>query len=191
VWDARDFASIGIETAFVQDNHVRNWLKGLCAGFIIRCRRWRKASCCVSARVRFSTSPSTSGRGSPTFGHHVAAVLTADNWHQLWVLPGFAHGYCTLEDDTQLQYKATDFRSPVYDRGIAWNDPALMIAWRVTIALRSFLTAIALCRLWPSNRIFSSMLLTSEALELLRARDPDRGRVFTELVRAVLEEEGE
>ena len=70
-------------------------------------------------------------RGSPTFGRHADAVLSADNWQQLWVPPGFAHGYCTLEDDTEVQYKVTGFYSPDHDRGIAWNDPALRINWPV------------------------------------------------------------
>jgi dTDP-4-dehydrorhamnose 3,5-epimerase len=56
-------------------------------------------------------------RSSPSFGRHAAAVLTADNWYQLWIPPGYAHGYCTLEDDTEVQYKTTDFYSPAHDRG--------------------------------------------------------------------------
>ena len=64
--------------------------------------------------------------------HRVKVVLSVDNWCQIWVPPGFAHGYCTLEDDTEVQYKVTDFYSSPHERGIAWNDPQLAIPWPVT-----------------------------------------------------------
>jgi dTDP-4-dehydrorhamnose 3,5-epimerase len=73
-------------------------------------------------------------RGSPTLARHAGAMLSADNWHQLWVQVGFAHGYCTLDDDTEVQYKVTDFCGPSHERGIAWNDPELMIAWPFSVS---------------------------------------------------------
>lgn len=131
VWNARHFAAAGIDLVFVQDNHARSSLKGTLRG------------------LHYQTSPAAQGklvrvsrgaifdvvvdirRGSPTFGRHVTDIVSADNWRQIWVPPGFAHGYCTLEDDTEVLYKVTDYYSPEHDRGLRWNDPALMIEWPV------------------------------------------------------------
>jgi dTDP-4-dehydrorhamnose 3,5-epimerase len=128
-WNARAFAAAGIDAAFVQDNHACNrrhgTLRGLhyqippCAqGKLLRVTRGAVLDVAVDVR-----------RGSPTFGRHVAVTLSAANWQQLWVPPGFAHGYCTLEDDTEAQYKTTHYYSPAHERGILWEDPALAIGW--------------------------------------------------------------
>ncbi len=104
---------------------------------------------------RFSTSPSYPAR-SPTFGRHADAVLSAENWQQLWVPAGFAHGYCTLEDDTEVQYKVTDYYSPPHERGIDWNDPALMIPWPVPAITATVSERDRNGRASPGNRICSS-----------------------------------
>jgi dTDP-4-dehydrorhamnose 3,5-epimerase len=69
--------------------------------------------------------------GSPTFGRHVSAVLSAENWSQLWVPPGFLHGYCTLEPDSEVIYKVTGPYDRAAERGVLWSDPALGIEWPV------------------------------------------------------------
>lgn len=72
--------------------------------------------------------------GSPTFGRFVAAELSRDNGRQLWVPPGFAHGFCTLKPETIVCYKVTAYYSQKDERGLLWNDPALGIAWPVSSA---------------------------------------------------------
>ena len=115
----------------VQDNHVysraRGTLRGLhfqtdphAQGKLVRCGSGRILDVAVDIRV-----------GSPTYGRHVAVELSRDNWKQLWVPPGFAHGYVTLTDDCEVSYKVTDFYAPQCDRGILWNDPQLGIDWGI------------------------------------------------------------
>lgn len=128
------FAAQETGVQFVQDNHVRSTQKGVLRGLhyqtpphpqgkLVRCVRGSILDVAVDIR-----------RGSPSFGRHVAVELSADNWQQLWVPAGFAHGYVTLEDDCEVIYKVTDYYAPQCDRGIAWNDPALAIDWRFPAA---------------------------------------------------------
>jgi dTDP-4-dehydrorhamnose 3,5-epimerase len=128
-WNARGFEEAGISGAFVQDNHALSRAKGTVRGLhyqtppmaqdkLIRCVKGAILDVAVDIR-----------RSSPTYGQHVTAVLSEENWAQLWVPKGFAHGYVTLEPDTEVIYKVTEFYSPAHDRGILWDDPALAIAW--------------------------------------------------------------
>jgi dTDP-4-dehydrorhamnose 3,5-epimerase len=68
-------------------------------------------------------------RNSPTFGHWVSAELSAENGCQLFVPVGFAHGFLTLEPDTEVEYKVSDLYAPDNDGGLTWNDPDLNVAW--------------------------------------------------------------
>ena len=125
-------ASAGVRSEFVQDNHVysaeRGVLRGLhfqipprAQGKLVRCTRGAILDVAVDIR-----------KGSPTFGHHVAVELSAENWKQLWVPPGFAHGYLTLEAHCEVIYKVTEYWAPDCERGIVWSDPSLAIDWGIS-----------------------------------------------------------
>lgn len=118
----------GTDYSFVQDNHSRSKkgvLRGLhyqlpphAQGKLVRVVRGAVFDVAVDVR-----------RGSPTFGQWVGAELTEDNHRQLWLPPGFAHGFLVLSDSADFLYKATAYYAPQSDRGIAWNDPAIGIQW--------------------------------------------------------------
>lgn len=67
--------------------------------------------------------------GSPTYGQWVAETLTPENGQQLWIPPGFAHGFCSLADNTMISYKVTGYYSAECDKGVAWNDPVIGVTW--------------------------------------------------------------
>lgn len=121
----------GIETIFVQDNHsksVRGTLRGLHyqlppAAQVKLLRVVRGAIWDVAVDIR---------RGSPTFGQWFAAELSADNFRQMYVPVGFAHGFCVLSDEAEVLYKVSHVYDPARERSIIWNDPALGVAWPVT-----------------------------------------------------------
>lgn len=132
-FSARDLAAAGIAASFVQDNHSLSRAKGVVRGLhfqiapraqgkLVRVTRGAVLDVAVDIRS-----------GSPTYGRHVATVLSAENWRQLWLPCGFAHGFCTLEPDTEVQYKVTEYYAPECDRGILWNDPALGINWPIAV----------------------------------------------------------
>ncbi|MBV8737217.1 MAG: dTDP-4-dehydrorhamnose 3,5-epimerase [Alphaproteobacteria bacterium] len=131
VWNDRDFAAAGIEADFVQDNHIRNPLRGTLRGLHYQLPPTAQGKLVRVTRGAILDVAVDIRRGSPNFARDAAVLLSAENWQQLWVPVGFAHGYCTLEDDTEVQYKVTDFYSPPHERGIAWDDPALAIRWPI------------------------------------------------------------
>ena len=124
------FAEHGIDYEFVQDNHSRSGAKVLRGlhyqdatapmGKLVRCTAGRVLDVAVDIRA-----------GSPTFGQWVAVELSADNMRQIMVPPGFAHGFVTLSDCAEVQYKCTGFYAQAAEGGLLWNDPDIGIEWPI------------------------------------------------------------
>lgn len=128
-YSVRDFAALGIADVFVQDNHSRSEQAGTVRGLHFQLAPHPQAKLVRVLRGAILDVAVDIRRSSPTYGQHVAAELTAENGHQLYVPAGFAHGFCTLVPETEVAYKVTDYYAPDCDRGIAWNDPDLALPW--------------------------------------------------------------
>ncbi|WP_264310707.1 dTDP-4-dehydrorhamnose 3,5-epimerase [Pseudomonas putida] len=129
-FNAREFAKqTGVTLDFVQDNHSRS-IKGVLRGLhyqventqgkLVRVVQGEIRDIAVDVRKR-----------SPTFGKWVAVHLSADNHRQLWIPPGFAHGFSVVSDSAEFLYKTTDYYNPGADRCIRWDDPQLAIDWQL------------------------------------------------------------
>jgi dTDP-4-dehydrorhamnose 3,5-epimerase len=128
-WSQMRMADAGLHLSFVQDNHSYSANKGTLRGLhyqspphaqdkLVRCTRGAVLDVAVDYRT-----------GSPHFGAWVAIELTAENGKQVFVPKGFLHGFVTLHDDTEVQYKCTDIYAPNCDGGVRWDDPDLAIDW--------------------------------------------------------------
>jgi len=129
VWNAEHMAQAGFDVDFVQDNHSRSAARGVLRGLhfqvppaaqhkLIRVSRGSVFDVAVDIR-----------RGSATFGQWVGATLSADAWNQMLIPPGFAHGFLTLEEDSEVQYKVSAPYRPELDRAIRFDDPDIGIVW--------------------------------------------------------------
>ena len=131
-WNHDRFAEAGISGPFVQDNHAVSNTRGVVRG--LHCQIGPNAQGKLIRVVRGAIWDVAVDirRDSPTYGQQAGAVLSAENWCQLWVPAGFLHGYCTLTEDTEVIYKVTAPWDPMAERGVIWNDPDLMVTWPVT-----------------------------------------------------------
>lgn len=125
-------AEAGFARDFVQDNHVASPRKGTVRGLHFQIAPHAQDKLMRVTRGAIFDVAVDLRPGSPTFGQHVAAELSADNWRQLLVPRGFAHGYQTLTDDSEVLYKVTSYYAPESERGLSWSDPALGIAWPIS-----------------------------------------------------------
>ena len=143
-WDAA-----GLPLRFVQDNHSLSVAAGVIRGLHFQTAPFAQDKLVRVLRGRILDVAVDLRRSSKTFGNHVAVELSFDNWRQLLIPIGFAHGFCTLEPNTEVFYKTTYFYSPQNDRGLAFDDPDLGIDWPVP---SSSIQANARDRSWPRLR---------------------------------------
>jgi len=130
-YNRRDWVEAGINLTFVQDNHSYSAAQGTVRGLHYQIPPMAQDKLVRVAHGSILDVAVDLRSGSPTFGQHVSEVISAENWKQVFVPLGFAHGYVTLEPDTEVLYKTTDFYSPEHDRGIIWSDPDLGIDWTI------------------------------------------------------------
>jgi len=128
-WNRKTFASAGVEIDFVQDNCSLSRFVGTIRGLHFQRPPAAQAKLVRAICGRVFDVAVDLRADSPTFGRFVSVELTAEGGEQLLVPVGFAHGFCTLEPDTQVAYKASQFYAPEHDTGIIWNDPDLGIDW--------------------------------------------------------------
>jgi dTDP-4-dehydrorhamnose 3,5-epimerase len=129
-FNARDFAqATGVDAQFVQDNHSKS-AKGVLRGLHYQIQRAQgKLVRVVQGRV-FDVVVDLR-KSSSTFGRWTGVELSADNHRQLWVPPGFAHGFVVLSESAEFLYKTTDYWYPEHERSLLWNDPAIGIDWPI------------------------------------------------------------
>jgi len=129
VYNHKLLAGAGIDVAFVQDNQSLSAQRGVVRGLHYQLPPFSQAKLVRVLRGRILDVAVDIRKSSPTFGEHVTVELSAENFRQVFVPAGFAHGFVTLEDDTELFYKVSNYYAPDHERGVQWNDPDLAIDW--------------------------------------------------------------
>lgn len=131
VFNKRGLHDGGITDEFVQENHTYSISAGTIRGLHYQAPPSPQAKLVRVLRGAIFDVAVDVRKTSATFGHHVGVELNTENWSQLYIPKGFAHGFCTLEPDTEIAYWASSYWDPQLDFGIAWDDPELAIPWPV------------------------------------------------------------
>jgi dTDP-4-dehydrorhamnose 3,5-epimerase len=119
------------QTSFVQDNHTHSVHAGTIRGIHFQIPPRQQGKLVRALRGAIWDMAVDLRAGSPSFGRYVGVELSCENWMQLWIPPGFGHGFCTLTPDTEVCYKMTARYDPGSERAIVWNDPDLAIEWPI------------------------------------------------------------
>src|SRR5262249_10477793 len=130
-FNRKRLADAGIDLDFVQDNHSLSGQRGVVRGLHFQIPPFAQDKLVRVVRGRIYDVAVDIRRSSPTYGRHVGVELSGENWKQLFVPAGFAHGFVTLDPDTEVIYKVTNYYAPSHDRGLIWNDPDLGINWPI------------------------------------------------------------
>lgn len=133
----RKFQEAGLNFTFVQDNHSLSVEAGVLRGLHYQLAPKAQAKLVRVTKGAIYDVAVDIRRSSATFGKWIGVILSEANKRQLLIPKGFAHGFCTLVENTEVQYKVDDYYSPDHDRGILWNDPALGIEWPVSAPILS------------------------------------------------------
>lgn len=128
-YNKRALAEAGIALDFVQDNHSMSAQPGTLRGLHFQTPPAAQDKLVRVVRGAIWDVAVDLRPGSPTYGRWVGADLSAENWTQILIPAGFAHGFLTLTPDTEVEYKVTAFYAPDHDKGLAWDDPDLAIDW--------------------------------------------------------------
>ncbi|MGL4308829.1 MAG: dTDP-4-dehydrorhamnose 3,5-epimerase, partial [Cetobacterium sp.] len=126
-YSKKDFSEIGMGVEFVQDNHSKS-KKGVLRGLHFQTQHVQGKLVRVTAGAVLDVAVDLR-KDSPTFGKYYLVELTVDNKKMFYIPPGFAHGFLTLEDNTEFQYKCTDYYAPEFDSGVLWDDSDIGIEW--------------------------------------------------------------
>ncbi|MDB5326407.1 MAG: uncharacterized protein JWM57_1976 [Phycisphaerales bacterium] len=130
-YSRKTLAAAGIDVEFVQDNHSLSATPGTVRALHFQLPPFAQDKLVRVLKGSILDVAVDIRRGSPTFGKFVTATLTADGMQMFFVPIGFAHGFVTLEPNTEVAYKVTNYYAPTHERGILWNDPAIGIPWGV------------------------------------------------------------
>jgi len=132
VWNRKALADAGIDLDFVQDNHSLSADRGVVRGLHFQTEPYAQDKLVRVIHGAILDVAVDLRKSSPTYLKHVAVEISAENWQQILVPRGFAHGFVTLEPNTEVVYKVTDYWAPDHDFGLRWNDPELGINWPVS-----------------------------------------------------------